>query len=413
MTTLMKPGDTVKGRLGTYRILGQIGKGAQGTVYKAEIDGKLVAIKIFDGNGEEGSARANWLHSRKLRDDTPAVLPSDMVEAPDRKGSGYAMAFMEAPSLADFIEGREAAASFADEMKFCTDIAAGVALLHAQGIAHGDLRPDNILRLPENRACFLDMDNYAADGQPYPPNMLGDIFWYAPELRKSRDACHVSTASDVYSLALILHQVLLRRHDHGHCDDLDDLEAAAASGWNNDPFSGAGRDDGYPVAMLDTQLAALMRASLSPDPKLRPAAYAWRDALMGILEEGRLFYCPHCCQPIFLDLGHDCPHCRQHLGDPVLHLGPDVHFPVRKGGLRLGRGELASTRVSGRHIHVQRMGPFLRVTDLDSTNGTRYTDSAGHWRFLAPGHTALLAPGSRLRCADVELEVGIELALAE
>lgn len=405
MTSFLKKGEVLNGSAGRYRIVEQIGKGGQAAVYRAEHKDALVAVKIFDGDGEKETRRAAFLRARKLRALTPAILPSDIVEVAGGRGRGYAMRLVQAPSLLDYIEGRETAGSFADEFKFCADLAAGLAMLHDQGISHGDIQPENILRLPGNQVCFLDLDNYCAAGQPSPPTMIGQAFWYAPELRASRHGKDVSAASDVFSLALVLHQVLLRKHDYAHCANLDQIDTAAASGWHNDPFNGrvAGAD-GYPASMFDTRMASLMRASLSPRPGDRPTAAQWRDLLVETLEQGRLFFCPHCGQPIFLDIRSGCPHCAAHLGTPGLVAGGS-HIAIGQGGRTLGRAELGSPHVSSRHVHVQGIGPFLRVTDLRSTNGTWHVDHAGQWRRLAADQAALLAPGSKLRCADVELEV--------
>ena len=93
-------------------------------------------------------------------------------------------------------------------------------LLHDKQVVHADVKPDNVL-LKENSpgvyvSKLIDFDEAYVVGQPPDPeHIVGDPLYYAPELLRyiKRDETlpsdALSTAADVFSLALLLHAFLV------------------------------------------------------------------------------------------------------------------------------------------------------------------------------------------------------------
>ena len=130
-------------------------------------------------------------------------------------------------------------------------IARAVAALHAAGVVHGDLKPEN-LALTGDTVTLLDFGSATLDHAPAPVG--GSIEYMAPELWRGAP---ITPASDVYALGVLLVELATGRP----------------------PFTGEARSVGYAHAMLRPDLGALPRElshlaarCLAKDPAQRPRA---------------------------------------------------------------------------------------------------------------------------------------------
>lgn len=98
-------------------------------------------------------------------------------------------------------------------------LAFSLRMLHDQAVVHGDIKPDNVLVEPGGDGLFvsklIDFDEaYVVGDPPAPDHIVGDPVYYSPELLRyiKRDprlpADALSTASDMFSLGLLLHRFL-------------------------------------------------------------------------------------------------------------------------------------------------------------------------------------------------------------
>ena len=96
-------------------------------------------------------------------------------------------------------------------------IAAGLAHAHAQGLFHRDLKPANILMTDDGVPMLLDF-NTSADVAVTPPGGLigGTVVYMAPEHLKAflGTRCAVDARADLYSLGVILYELLTDRMPH-------------------------------------------------------------------------------------------------------------------------------------------------------------------------------------------------------
>ncbi|HEX6245831.1 MAG TPA: phosphotransferase, partial [Polyangiales bacterium] len=141
---------------GRYEYLHELGRGSSGRVFAARDladDGALRAIKVLSG---PSASRLVWEFARLSRiehDGVARVRELLRVEQPE-----HAPFRLSAPSLLlveDLIEGQplsrfgQTERSFVEREAFAIqvalDLASALAAVHAAGLVHGDIKPDNVM----------------------------------------------------------------------------------------------------------------------------------------------------------------------------------------------------------------------------------------------------------------------------
>jgi serine/threonine protein kinase/Tfp pilus assembly protein PilF len=218
------PVDPLVGRTfdDKYRLDARLGEGGMGTVYRAThllID-RPVAIKVLNERFVTDEA-AQERFSREARaagrlQHTNAVSVTDFGRTQD--GLVYiVMELLEGKSLRDLL-AREAPLDTARAVSLMLQISAAVAAAHEAGIIHRDLKPGNIFVVQRKHAPpivkVLDFGiaklATEADGREVKHItqtgvMIGTPRYMSPE---QCDGAELSPASDVYSLGVILYEML-------------------------------------------------------------------------------------------------------------------------------------------------------------------------------------------------------------
>ena len=189
-------------RLGPYEILGLLGTGGMGEVYRARdtrLD-RLVAIKVADERFGERFAREartiaqlNHPHICTLHDVGPDYLVMEMVE-----GETLAARLLKGPVEASLA------------LTIAAQVADGLAAAHAAGIVHRDLKPQNIM-IAKNGVKVLDFG--IAKGardvtQTATAGVLGTPAYMPPEQRRGGPA---DARTDHYALGLVLLEMIAGR----------------------------------------------------------------------------------------------------------------------------------------------------------------------------------------------------------
>jgi hypothetical protein len=196
-------------RIGPFRLIERIGTGGMGTVYLAEREHadfvQRVALKLLDG----GSTRLAQLASRERRILAALTHPNitAFVDAGNEGGRAWmAMEYVQGETLIEHCLQRDLDARA--RVRLFDQVCAAVAHAHAQLVVHRDLKPSNVLVDSEGRAKLLDFGIALVldDGEvTAPATRVFTLEYAAPEqLRGER----VTTASDVYSLGLILYELV-------------------------------------------------------------------------------------------------------------------------------------------------------------------------------------------------------------
>lgn len=206
-----------------YRLDERLGEGGMGTVYRGThllID-RPVAVKVLNSRFVEDEAaqerfRREARAAGRLRH-TNAVAVTDFGRTAD--GIFYiVMELLEGRSLRDVL-AREAPLDTARAVALMLQISAAVAAAHEEGVIHRDLKPGNIfvVQRPHAPAIIKVLDfgiaklaSEAGDGNDEKPLtqtgvMIGTPRYMSPE---QCDGAELTNASDVYSLGIILYEML-------------------------------------------------------------------------------------------------------------------------------------------------------------------------------------------------------------
>jgi len=194
-------------RLGPYRIERELGRGGEAVVHLAE-DTRLarrVALKVYP---PDFGGRA-WLQAKIEREvdltsrlDDPGVCAIHDTGVAD--GRAYiAMRYVEGEPLAQWLRGPH---SLDERIAVVERIARTVHRAHEVGVVHQDLKPRNVMLLPDGQPVVLDF------GSAREEEGDGDVFggtpaYAAPEQVRT-DHGAPDRRSDVFALGVILYESL-------------------------------------------------------------------------------------------------------------------------------------------------------------------------------------------------------------
>ncbi len=196
---------------GRYQIETTIGKGGSGVVLRAfdRIAQAPVAVKILK---PELAADPRWVErfSRELRL-ARQIQHANVCRVFDiGESDGHRFLTMELASEGTLRTGggrpdapqRPMAARIADARA----LVAGMAAIHAAGIVHRDVKPENLLRMEDGRLVVSDFGLATNPAQTASVTlMVGTPSYMAPEMAMGDPA---SFRSDVWAIGVVMHEIL-------------------------------------------------------------------------------------------------------------------------------------------------------------------------------------------------------------
>jgi len=205
---------------GRYHIVREIGRGGMATVYLADDPkhGRQVAVKVLHGDVARLIGRERFLREIEIaaRLSHPHILPlHDSGEAPpdetDDSGVLYFVSpFVTGESLRDRLQ-HEPRLSTDDILRLGREIAQALDYAHRQGVAHLDVKPENIL-LQDGHAIITDfgiaraMSTATEHSRHEPTPLLGTPSYMSPE--QALGVPNVDGRSDIYSLGCVLYEMV-------------------------------------------------------------------------------------------------------------------------------------------------------------------------------------------------------------
>lgn len=197
-------------QIGRYEVVGEIGRGGMGIVYRAyepalerDVAIKMLAPDSAHGRDLVARLRREAISAARLRHPNIALL----YELGQADGAPYlAMEYVPGVALCELLRAGPLATDRA--LRIVCQIAEALDYAHSMGIVHRDVKPSNILIGSDDRAVLIDFglaeiaDNSAitADG-----TVLGTPHYMAPEQADGRGA---DARSDQYALAAVAYELL-------------------------------------------------------------------------------------------------------------------------------------------------------------------------------------------------------------
>ncbi len=198
-------------KIGRYEIVGQLGKGAMGIVYKATDPtiGRTVALKTMrlDVQGPESSELlARFRNEARLAGvlNHPNIVT--IYDAGEINGLFYmAMEYIEGKTLYQLML-QEHALTLERVLDLSRQICAGLDAASAQRVVHRDIKPANIMILPSGVVKIMDFGIAKAGGSMTSTGeVLGTPNYMSPEQVKGKP---LDGRSDLFSFGVILYEMV-------------------------------------------------------------------------------------------------------------------------------------------------------------------------------------------------------------
>jgi serine/threonine-protein kinase len=201
------PGDIVAGR---YRVIGRLGKGGMGEVYRADDLrlGQAVALKFLPGALERDPIKLGQFHSEvRLARQVSHPNVCRVYDIGEAAGVPFiSMEYVDGEDLASLLR-RIGRLPQDKGIEIGRQLCAGLAAAHARGVLHRDLKPANVMLDGEGKVRLTDFGLAAATGT-IDSSRAGTPAYMAPEQLGGREA---SVQSDLFALGLVLYEIFTGR----------------------------------------------------------------------------------------------------------------------------------------------------------------------------------------------------------
>lgn len=209
-TVLEIPSPLRLTRLGSYRLIRELGSGGMGIVYEAREDhtDRPVAIKVLRPNLPDAQAgRERFLREAKAM----ASLSNDHIVPVYAVGEEHSTPFMVMPlligeTLESYLE-KHPLLPPAEIARIGKEIALGLEAAHRAGLIHRDVKPSNVwLEAPNHRVKLLDFGLALASNSPnltISGFVIGTPSYMSPEQSRGEP---LDGRCDLFSLGVILYQ---------------------------------------------------------------------------------------------------------------------------------------------------------------------------------------------------------------
>ena len=209
-TPAFKEGDLI---LGYYRVLGIIGKGEFGIVYKVRGErgrykGKIFALKVASN---PYAVENLWKEAQTLiLCNHPNIISlQSYLYKKDTKELYLLYELMDVGDLKDWVLSR-GGLSEKEALRILWNVVNGLAYLHSRGYIHSDIKPENIFGKKVLKSIVWKLGDFGLlkiRGATSILDVKGTVGYIAPEVFRGE----IHRSSDIFSLGCLLHFMLFGR----------------------------------------------------------------------------------------------------------------------------------------------------------------------------------------------------------
>ncbi|HET9480413.1 MAG TPA: serine/threonine-protein kinase, partial [Candidatus Polarisedimenticolia bacterium] len=226
---LQRPGATAPepgkrlGSIGPFQVLRTLGHGGMAVVYLAQESGsnRHVALKVLHPALLSPAAVRRFSHEieyleRLQHPGIARILDAGVAEAPDGPQPWFAMEFVDGQPITR--HAIERGLPLRERIELFLRVCQAVEHAHQSSIVHRDLKPENLLVDGDGEPRIIDFgvaratdaDVQRTTMHTAPGQLIGTLAYMSPE-QCAGDADRVDTRSDVYSLVMVLYELVCGR----------------------------------------------------------------------------------------------------------------------------------------------------------------------------------------------------------
>ena len=197
-------------KIGKYEVLGKIGEGAMGVVYKAldPLMERVVAVKTMSADlDSEPDLKTRFLREAKSAGQLSHKNIITIYDLFEEGGRVYiAMEFLDGEELKAKIARRERL-PLEYKLRFMTEICEGLGHAHQREIIHRDIKPGNVHITRGGHVKILDfgLARIAASDITRTGSVMGTPNYMSPEQVRGD---HIDARSDIFSVGALFYEML-------------------------------------------------------------------------------------------------------------------------------------------------------------------------------------------------------------
>ena len=259
-----------------YEILEKISEGGMGAVYKVRhrLLDRIRVIKIMRPQlVADAEMRTRFIHEARLAGNLRHANIAQVYDfAIEKDGQAFlVMEYVNGVTLQQVLQ-KLGPPSPAFTVEVVRQVLEALAYLHDKGVIHRDLSPDNIMVRQADgggvTAKLIDLGiaklvgsdtGLTAEG-----SFIGKVRYASPELFKTKEGVRVDPQSDLYSMGIVLYELLTGKHPFGNTD----VSGYIAGHLFNPPEPFRISD---PERRVPPDLRAVTLRTLAKEPNERPS----------------------------------------------------------------------------------------------------------------------------------------------